>query len=159
MGVQSISECDDKSAAATPSCVRLTTLDDPATARARIRAGGYVKHTSGLAPEYVQGNVVILPADLAADFLRFCQRNQPCPLLAVWSPVIRCCRPRSRCRLVRTDPRYRVWRTAAGRRAHRHLPPLAPRPATFVPAALVSSRRCPTRALRLIALGRNVAMY
>jgi uncharacterized protein YcsI (UPF0317 family) len=37
-----------------------------------------------LAPDYVQGNVAILPAELAADFHRFCFNNpKPCPLLGV----------------------------------------------------------------------------
>jgi uncharacterized protein YcsI (UPF0317 family) len=32
----------------------------------------------------VQGNLVILPEDLAADFLRFCQQNpKPCPVIGV----------------------------------------------------------------------------
>jgi uncharacterized protein YcsI (UPF0317 family) len=55
--------------------------------RQRIRRGEIAGHTSGLAPGCVQGNVVILPADLASDFLRFCQANpKPCPLLAVSEP-------------------------------------------------------------------------
>ncbi len=36
----------------------------------------------GLAPGFVQGNLAILPAPLASDFLRFCQLNpKPCPLI------------------------------------------------------------------------------
>ena len=55
--------------------------------RQRIRRGEIRGHTSGLAPGCVQGNVVILPANLASDFLRFCQANpKPCPLLAVSEP-------------------------------------------------------------------------
>src|SRR6516225_406737 len=43
--------------------------------------------TAGIAPGYVQGNLVILPKDLAADFLRFCQANpKPCPLIGVSDP-------------------------------------------------------------------------
>ena len=92
-------------------------LDDPAflsaqQARVRIRHGEWSAHTSGLAKGHVQGNVVILPAAQATDFLRYCQRNpKPCPLLAVSEPGevglptlgadIDIC----------TDvPRYRVWR-------------------------------------------------
>ena len=42
---------------------------------------------SGIAPGYVQGNLAILPAALASDFMRFCQLNpKPCPLLAVGAP-------------------------------------------------------------------------
>lgn len=53
-------------------------------ARQAIRSGEWVTHTSGIAPANVQGNVVILPAAQASDFLRFCQANpKPCPLLAV----------------------------------------------------------------------------
>src|ERR1019366_10324130 len=43
--------------------------------RHRIRTGAYNGHTSGQAPRNGQGNVVILPAELATDFLLFCQRN------------------------------------------------------------------------------------
>jgi uncharacterized protein YcsI (UPF0317 family) len=40
--------------------------------------------TPGLAPGFVQANLVVLPRDLAFDFLLFCQRNpKPCPLLDV----------------------------------------------------------------------------
>ncbi|RIX44028.1 MAG: putative hydro-lyase [Rhodocyclales bacterium GT-UBC] len=81
-------------------------------ARHIIRSGEWTGHTSGTAPHYVQGNLVILPAALANDFLRFCQRNpKPCPLLAVSEPGD----PRLP-RLgedldIRTDvPAYRVWR-------------------------------------------------
>ena len=35
-----------------------------------------------MAPGYVQGNLVVLPAALAADFADYCQRNpKPGPLL------------------------------------------------------------------------------
>jgi uncharacterized protein YcsI (UPF0317 family) len=52
--------------------------------RARIRAGDHTGPTSGLAPGFAQANLVILPADDALDFLRFCVRNpKPCPLLEV----------------------------------------------------------------------------
>jgi uncharacterized protein YcsI (UPF0317 family) len=56
----------------------------PAELRRKIRTGEHTGNTSGLAPGYVQCNIVILPADSAHDFLRFCQLNpKPCPLLAV----------------------------------------------------------------------------
>ena len=81
-------------------------------ARQAIRAGLWAGHTSGMAPHYVQGNVVILPEVLANDFLRFCQRNpKPCPLLAVSEPGDPNL-PRLGANLdIRTDvPLYRVWR-------------------------------------------------
>ncbi|MEP5763014.1 MAG: putative hydro-lyase [Halieaceae bacterium] len=55
----------------------------PADLRARIRSGDHRGNTSGFAPGFVQCNIVILPADWAADFLKFCQLNpKPCPLVA-----------------------------------------------------------------------------
>jgi uncharacterized protein YcsI (UPF0317 family) len=65
-----------------------------------------------LAPGNVQANLVILPKDLANDFLRFAQANpRPCPVLGVTevgSPHL----PMLGADLdLRTDlPRYRVWR-------------------------------------------------
>lgn len=39
--------------------------------------------TSGLAPTYLQANLIILPSKFATDFILLCQRNPvPCPLLA-----------------------------------------------------------------------------
>jgi len=56
-------------------------------ARAEIRAGRFTKNTASVASGAVQGNVVILPADWAADFQRFCYLNpKPCPLIGVSEP-------------------------------------------------------------------------
>ena len=56
-------------------------------ARLAIRSGAWSAPTSGIAPGFVQGNLAILPAALATDFLRFCQLNpKPCPVLAVGAP-------------------------------------------------------------------------
>ena len=52
--------------------------------RMRMRQGLFTGPTSGLAPGNVQANLVILPQDLANDFLRFAQANpRPCPVLGV----------------------------------------------------------------------------
>jgi uncharacterized protein YcsI (UPF0317 family) len=52
-------------------------------ARLAIRRGVHHGSTAGLAPGFVQGNLAILPRDLAADFMHFCHLNpKPCPLLA-----------------------------------------------------------------------------
>jgi uncharacterized protein YcsI (UPF0317 family) len=83
-----------------------------AEARVQIRRGNWRKPTCGLAPDYVQGNVAILPAELAADFHRFCFNNpKPCPLLGV-SEVGDPNLPKLGNDLdIRTDvPRYRVFR-------------------------------------------------
>lgn len=80
--------------------------------RLAARQGRLAGHTSGLAAEHVQGNLAILPAALAADFLRYCQLNpQACPLLAVSEPG-RPDLPTLGADLdIRSDvPRYRVWR-------------------------------------------------
>jgi uncharacterized protein YcsI (UPF0317 family) len=80
--------------------------------RRRIRTGAFTGPTSGLAPGNVQANLVILPRDLAHDFLRFAQANpRPCPVLAVseeGSPHF----PGLGGDLdIRTDlPKYRIWR-------------------------------------------------
>ena len=83
-----------------------------AAARQAIRAGTWTSHTSGLADDHVQGNVVILPEQLAGDFLRYCQRNpKPCPLLAVSEPGQPQLPALGTDIDIRTDvPRYRVWR-------------------------------------------------
>jgi len=61
----------------------MTDATTPQGLRRKIRAGEHSGNTSGLAPGYVQCNIVILPADWANDFLRFCQLNpRPCPLIA-----------------------------------------------------------------------------
>lgn len=79
--------------------------------RLRIRQGAFTGPTSGLAPGNVQANLVILPKDLAHDFLRFAQANpKPCPTLAV-SEAGEPRFPTLGADLdIRTDiPRYRVW--------------------------------------------------
>jgi uncharacterized protein YcsI (UPF0317 family) len=61
--------------------------ETPKQLRRRIRSGEHSGNTSGLAPGFVQCNIVILPADWAADFLKFCQLNpKPCPLIASGAP-------------------------------------------------------------------------
>ena len=80
--------------------------------RAQARSGRFTGPTCGLAPGYLQANLVIVPGGLAFDFLRFCQRNpKPCPILEVteagsWEP-----RRVARGADLRTDlPRYRLYR-------------------------------------------------
>jgi uncharacterized protein YcsI (UPF0317 family) len=77
-----------------------------------IRLGEHTGHTSGLAPGFAQANLVILPADLAFDFLRFCIRNpKPCPVLDVTDIGSPHPTALSDDADLRTDlPRYRVFR-------------------------------------------------
>jgi uncharacterized protein YcsI (UPF0317 family) len=80
-------------------------------ARLLSRSGELTGPTSGLAPGYVQGNLAILPAALAGDFLRFCQLNpKPCPVLASSAPGDWRLPSLGEDLDIRTDiPRYRVW--------------------------------------------------
>src|SRR5262245_83961 len=58
-----------------------------ADVRLQARKGALSGQTSGLAMGFVQANLVVVPRDLALDFLLFCQRNpKPCPLLDVTEP-------------------------------------------------------------------------
>jgi uncharacterized protein YcsI (UPF0317 family) len=58
-----------------------------AKVRQLARRGELRGPTPGLALGFVQANLVIVPRDLAFDFLLFCQRNpKPCPLLEVTDP-------------------------------------------------------------------------
>ncbi len=85
----------------------------PAAIRAAIRNGLWRRSTECLAPGYVQANLVVLPANEAAAFQLFCERNpQPCPLLAVLPPGDpRVPAPLAADADVRFDiPRYRVYR-------------------------------------------------
>ncbi len=84
----------------------------PPEVRALIREGKWRKPTAGLAPGFVQVNLVILPRELAYDFLLFAQRNpKPCPVIEVTdpgSPEPRLTTPGAD---LRTDvPKYRIYR-------------------------------------------------
>src|SRR5271157_2962211 len=76
------------------------------------REGELTGPTPGLALGFVQANLVVVPRDLAFDFLLFCQRNpKPCPLLDVTEAG--CPEPRQVAvgADVRTDlPRYCIYR-------------------------------------------------
>ncbi len=94
------------------SALQSLPIETGVSVRHAVRAGQWSGHTSGVAPHFVQANLVILPKDLGHDFLLYCQRNpKPCPLLAVSEPGNPRL-PRLGADLdIRTDlPRYRVWR-------------------------------------------------
>ena len=92
----------------------LAQLSGPA-ARARIRAGLWRKPTAGLAPGYVQANLVVVPRAFADAFSDFCARNpQPCPLLEATEPGSPEPRRIAPSADLRTDlPRYRIYRDGA----------------------------------------------
>ncbi len=84
----------------------------PLELRRMVGAGEFTAPTAGLAPGYVQSNVVILPQRDAAEFEEFCRLNsQPCPLINVTAPgdpVPRRTAPSADLRI--HVPRYRVFR-------------------------------------------------
>ena len=56
----------------------------PLQLRQQIRSASMTGNTSGLCPSFVQGNLCILPADYANDFLKFCHLNpKPCPIIGM----------------------------------------------------------------------------
>lgn len=56
----------------------------PSEFRQLIRTGKHTGPTAGYCPGYAQANLVVLPKELAYDFLLFAQRNpRSCPLLEV----------------------------------------------------------------------------
>ncbi len=133
--------------------------------RKLIRQGVWHSHTSGLASDHVQGNVVILPEAQAGDFLRYCQRNpKPCPLLAVSEPG------QAQLPGLGTDidictdlPRYRVWRDGAVTDEPTDISALwRDDLVTFVLGCSFSFEQALLEAglpLRHIEQGKNVAMY
>lgn len=162
----------------------LPTEDDPtstpyptgASARAAARANTILS-TSGLAPNYLQANLIVLPSRYAADFRLLCQRNPvPCPLLAESAS------PGSYTSLmsrlagidgsalakgldIRTDaPRYMVYQN--GVLAASHVPDIAahwtPDHVAFLVGCSYSFEAALARAAlapRHTALGRVVPMY
>ena len=83
----------------------------PEELRAACRGGQWTRPTAGVAPGFVQANLMVVPREAAFDFLLFCQRNpRPCPLIEVLEPgrVEPAC---ARGADLRTDlPRYRIFR-------------------------------------------------
>ena len=83
--------------------------------RLACRAGSFSGQTSGQAPGAQQANLVILAADWADEFLRFCVANpKPCPIIGMSEPGS----PRIPALAADLDlrhdlPRYRVWRDGA----------------------------------------------
>lgn len=80
--------------------------------RLAARAERLTGPTAGLAPGFVQGNLVVVPNDVAMDFARFCERNpKPCPVIAMTEPGVPNVPALGADLDLRTDlPRYRVWR-------------------------------------------------
>lgn len=65
-------------------CVENLATMSPKEIRKLIREDKLIRPTAGIAQGHAQANLVILPKELAYDFLLFAQRNpKPCPILDV----------------------------------------------------------------------------
>ncbi|MBF6329681.1 putative hydro-lyase [Nocardia transvalensis] len=84
----------------------------PDEVRRRCRSGELSGATTGLSLGYVQANLVVLPAEAAAEFHEFCLANpQALPLIEVTGPGDPEPRQAAPGADLRTDlPRYRVYR-------------------------------------------------
>ncbi len=91
---------------------QLRSVSSPGKLRQVFRRRQYAGPTAGLAPGYVQANLVVLPKALAADFEQFCRLNaQACPLLEVTDPGDPEPKQSAPGADLRHDlPRYRVYR-------------------------------------------------
>ena len=83
----------------------------PSEFRQLVREGVHTGPTAGVCPGYAQANLVILPQDLAYDFLLFAQRNpKSCPLLEVTDTGSRFLREIAPGADIATDlPKYLVY--------------------------------------------------
>ncbi|HVJ10367.1 MAG TPA: putative hydro-lyase [Burkholderiales bacterium] len=140
-------------------------MNHPREVRQAIRARRHAGHTAGLAPGYVQGNVVILPREYADEFRAFCERNpKPCPLLAMSKPGDPRLPDLGEDLDIRTDvPRYRVFVDGAlaeeAEDLRRHWRDDL---VTFVIGCSFSFEEALMEAglpLRYVEQGRNVPMY
>jgi len=79
--------------------------------RAACRKGEWTDQTSGLAPGFVQANLVIVPYDWAWDFMLFAQRNpKPCPLIETGEPGSPYTEFTAHNADIRSDlPKYRIY--------------------------------------------------
>ncbi|MGM9532317.1 putative hydro-lyase [Intestinibacter sp.] len=84
----------------------------PSEVRKLIREGKIVKPTSGMCAGYAQANLVVLPKDLAYDFLLFTQRNpKPCPILEVSDVGSRTLKKIAKdCDIAKDIPKYRIYK-------------------------------------------------
>ena len=140
-------------------------MNEPREIRRAIRQGSFRRHTAGVAPGYVQGNVCILPREYAEDFRLFCERNpKPCPLLAMSQPGDPRLPALGEDIDIRIDvPRYRVFRDGALAEEVTDLRDLWRGDlVTFVLGCSFSFEEALLAAglpLRYVEQGRNVSMY
>ncbi|MBL8378266.1 MAG: putative hydro-lyase [Burkholderiales bacterium] len=88
------------------------TYATPVDLRRAVRARRYTAQTSGQCRGYTQGNLAVLPRDLAEDFRRYCEANpKPCPIIGMSAPGDPRVPRLGQDLDIRTDlPSYCVWR-------------------------------------------------
>lgn len=140
-------------------------FETAAELRRASREGRFAAPTSGQAKGFQQGNVVILPRDLAADFLRFCVVNpKPAPILGVSEPGDPALPMLGDGIDIRSDvPRYRVFRNGEPAEGLTDISALWQDDfVTFVIGCSFSFETALLQAripVRHIEAGRNVPMY
>ncbi|WP_336080212.1 putative hydro-lyase [Thalassospira sp. CH_XMU1448-2] len=84
----------------------------PLALRKAIRSGEHTGTTTGYSSGYLQGNLAILPADYADEFLQFCAKNpKSCPLIGMSEPGSPHIPALGEDLDIRTDlPGYRIFR-------------------------------------------------
>jgi len=133
--------------------------------RKAARSGTLTGPTSGLARGFQQGNLAILPAAYADDFLRFCVRNpKPAPILGVSEPGDPSLPTVGLDIDIRRDvPRYRIFRDGVHTDSVTDLDAVwRDDLVTFVIGCSFSFETALLRdniPIRHIDAGRNVAMY
>jgi uncharacterized protein YcsI (UPF0317 family) len=92
--------------------VMVVIATEPAELRMQARRGEWRGTTAGQCPHHQQANLVLLPAQVAAEFASFCTRNpKPCPLIEITPPGDPEPRLSAPGADLRTDvPSYRVYR-------------------------------------------------
>ena len=83
----------------------------PSEVREAIRKQEVDFPTAGMSAGFAQGNLVILPADYAADFLEFTRRNPfPCPVLEVITGTPETKHMGAGASITSDIPKYRIYR-------------------------------------------------
>jgi len=136
----------------------------PQDLRAAARSGRMQGTTAGHAPGYLQANLMIVPQDVAFDFLLFSQRNpKACPLIEVLEPGQRMPASAPGADIARDVPGYHVYRDGELTDEVAEVSDLwRDDLVTFVIGCSFSFENALMRggiALRHVAQGRNVAMY
>ncbi|MGK0292321.1 MAG: hypothetical protein ACI9U1_000701 [Porticoccaceae bacterium] len=89
-------------------------VENSTACRRLVRQAKWKEPTAGMAPGFIQGNVVILPEAYAADFMQYCLNNpKPCPLLGISKAGSRSLKSLGEdIDLARDIPKYHIYHNA-----------------------------------------------